>query len=98
MKHRSSPTSLAVWLILFFGGALISHATPADTAFEKLARECIEDLLRSRPERATELGDHRFDDKLTDYSPAALKARAESLQRQIAALAAIDASGLTGAN
>src|SRR5882757_2210142 len=98
MKKYSARTRRGTLLVLFFLGVLISHATPADTAFEKLARECIEDLLRSRPERATELGDHRFDDQLTDYSPAALKARAESLQRQIAALAAIDASGLTGAN
>lgn len=78
--------------------AATAFATPADTAFEKLAGECIEDLLQARPETATQLGDHRFDDRLTDYSPAALAARETSLRKQLAALEQIDAAALTGPN
>lgn len=74
------------------------HAAAADTEFEALAKDCIENLLRSQPEGATQLGDHRYDDRLTDYSPAATEARVAMLQRQLAALERVDASALTGAN
>ncbi len=73
-------------------------ATAADAAFEKLASECIEDLLRSRPEMATQLGDHRFDDRLTDYSAAARAERERALRAQLAALERIEVGELTGAN
>lgn len=73
-------------------------ASAADTAFEQLAGECIEDLLQSRPEVATQLGDHRFDDRLTDYGAAAIATRVESLRRQQSALEKIDPAALTGAN
>ena len=43
-------------------------ATPDDDRFQKLAGEYIEQYLQTYPEQATELGDHRFDDRLTDYS------------------------------
>ena len=44
-------------------------ATPDDDRFQKLANDYIEQTLQTHPEQATELGDHRFDDRLTDYSP-----------------------------
>jgi uncharacterized protein (DUF885 family) len=97
LSHSSLRLGVCVALLLV-GAALARAASAADAAFEKLARECIDDLLRARPEQATQLGDHRFDDRLTDYSPAALAARTEALRRQIAALGRIDAAGLTGAN
>lgn len=73
-------------------------ASAADAAFEKLAGECIESLLVDTPERATTLGDHRFDGRLSDYSPAAISTRVETLRRQLVALAKIDATALTGPN
>ena len=73
-------------------------ATAADAAFEKLAAESIDDLLRSRPEMATQLGDHRFDDRLTDFGAAALAERERSLRAQLAALERIDVEQLTGPN
>ena len=48
-------------------------ATVADASFERLAQAFIEDYLRLNPEAATQLGDHRFDGFLSDYSPAALQ-------------------------
>jgi len=45
------------------------RATPEDEEFQKLARDYIEQELQANPEQATELGDHRFDSRLTDYSP-----------------------------
>src|SRR6266700_5374906 len=73
-------------------------ATPQDNAFPKIAHDYIEQYLRANPEDATELGDHRFDGQLTDYSPAA---RAKELKTQKEfrdKLSAIDGSQLTGAN
>ena len=46
----------------------IAHATPDDDRFQKLAHDYIEQHLQTHPEEATGLGDHRFDDRLTDYS------------------------------
>ena len=47
-----------------------SPSPTADEKFQRLASAYIEEELASNPERATELGDHRFDDILTDYSHA----------------------------
>src|SRR3712207_2874068 len=73
-------------------------ATPADDEFQKLAGDYIESRLRAHPESATELGDHRYDDKLTDWSA---EARAKELAEQKAVLAklnAFDASKLSVTN
>ena len=43
-------------------------AASEDEKFQQLAAAYIEEELASNPEMATELGDHRFDDTLTDYS------------------------------
>src|SRR3977135_1328297 len=45
-----------------------ANATPDDDRFQKLATDYIEQYLQTHPEEATGLGDHRFDDRLTDYS------------------------------
>src|SRR5438034_8322081 len=77
---------------------LNAPATPQDDAFQKIARDYIEQYLQSNPEDATELGDHRFDSQLTDYSP---HARAKDLATQKESrdkLNAIDGSQLTGPN
>src|SRR5437867_1384989 len=77
---------------------LSAAATTQDDEFQKIAHDYIEQYLRSNPEDATELGDHRFDGELTDYSP---EARAKDLATQKEfrdRLNAIDGSQLTGAN
>jgi uncharacterized protein (DUF885 family) len=53
-----------------------AQANERDEAFEKIAKEYVEGLLSAQPETATALGDHRFDQQLTDYS-------IESRQRQL---------------
>ncbi|PYJ70175.1 MAG: DUF885 domain-containing protein [Verrucomicrobia bacterium] len=73
-------------------------ANSQDDAFQKIAHDYIEQYLQANPEEATELGDHRFDGQLTDYSP---EARAKDLATQKEfrdKLNAIDGSQLTGAN
>lgn len=87
------------------GGALVLaasvselRATSADDVFEQLAHAAIEELLITSPETATTLGDHRYDDRLSDHSPAAREAAEKSLRDRLAALAKIDGAALTGAN
>jgi uncharacterized protein (DUF885 family) len=45
-----------------------SSSSLPDEKFQQLAAAYIEAELASNPEQATELGDHRFDDVLTDYA------------------------------
>src|SRR6476659_11325350 len=75
-----------------------TFVTSQDDAFQKVAHDYVEQYLQSNPEQATELGDHRFDGKLTDYSS---EARAKDLATQKEfrdKLNAFDGSQLTGAN
>src|SRR5216110_941985 len=75
-----------------------AFATSQDDAFQKIAHEYIEQYLRTNPEDATELGDHRFDGQLTDYSPEA-RAKELATQKEFRdKLSALDGSQLTGAN
>ncbi|MDQ6625460.1 MAG: DUF885 domain-containing protein, partial [Verrucomicrobiota bacterium] len=76
-----------------------AHASSQDEQFQKVAKEYIEGLLQTHPEYATELGDHRFDDRLTDYSDAALGkelTRAKKYRQQLEAFN--DLSKLNDAN
>src|SRR5437867_2747628 len=69
-----------------------------DDAFQKIAHDYIEQYLKANPEDATELGDHRFDGQLTDYSSDA-QAKDLATQKEFRdKLNAIEGSQLTGAN
>src|SRR5881392_3803787 len=75
-----------------------TFATSQDDSFQKVAHDYVEQYLQANPEQATELGDHRFDSELTDYTA---EARAKDLATQKEfrdKLNAIDGSQLTGAN
>src|SRR5882724_10666578 len=77
---------------------LSTFATSQDDVFQKIAHDYVEQYLQANPEQATELGDHRFDGELTDYSA---QARAKDLATQKEfrdKLNAIDGTQLTGAN
>jgi uncharacterized protein (DUF885 family) len=90
--------------VLITAGLLLSlsmlnaAATTQDDAFQKIAHDYIEQYLQANPEDATELGDHRFDGQLTDYSSDA-QAKDLATQKEFRdKLNAIDGSQLTGAN
>src|SRR2546422_8021982 len=75
-----------------------ASATPHDDKFQKIAHDYIEQYLQANPEEATELGDHRFDGRLTDYSPE-VRAKKLATQKEFREkLNAIDGSKVTGAN
>ena len=70
-----------------------------DDQFQKIAHDYIEGFLSAQPEYATELGDHRFDDRLSDYSPESrsrLLAHARQFREELKKFE--DISQLTGAN
>src|SRR6266487_4462617 len=77
---------------------LNAFAVTQDDSFQKIAHDYIDEYLRANPEDATELGDHRFDGQLTDYSPEA-RAKDLAAQKEVRdKLNAIDGSQLAGAN
>src|SRR6266487_2639375 len=77
---------------------LNAAATSQDDAFQKIAHDYVEQYLRANPEQATDLGDHRFDGQLTDYSSDA-RAKDLATQKEFRdKLNAIDGSQLMGAN
>src|ERR1700730_9429693 len=90
--------------VLITAGLLLSlsmlnaAATTQDDEFQKIAHDYIEQYLQANPEDATELGDHRFDGQLTDYSSDA-QAKDLATQKEFRdKLNAIDGSQLTGAD
>src|SRR6266403_2066166 len=77
---------------------LNTFATSQDDAFQKVAHDYVEHYLQANPEQATELGDHRFDGELTDYSAQA-QAKDLATQKEFRdKLNAINGTQLTGAN
>ena len=60
-----------------------------------LADEYWQGNLEAGPEGATLLGDHRFDDRLSDNSPQGIAREEERLRALLERLAAIDPAGLT---
>src|SRR5260370_18314747 len=78
---------------------LAANVNPKDDEFQKIAKDYIENYLSSHPEFATELGDHRFDGILSDYSPET-RARMLATAKQVreALKKFDDYKQLTGAN
>ncbi|MDQ4121247.1 MAG: DUF885 domain-containing protein [Acidobacteriota bacterium] len=86
--------------VIFVSPITMANATTqtADQQFEKLAREYIEKLLENSPEWATILGDHRFDNRLSDYSLTGVQKRRTFNEEFLNKLKAIDFNKLGKAN
>jgi uncharacterized protein (DUF885 family) len=63
--------------------------------FTDLARRTLDELLERHPEAATTLGDHRFDDRLTDLSPDALDDEEHWATKRLAELDALQLDALS---
>jgi uncharacterized protein (DUF885 family) len=90
---------IALLIALALSQPIVASPSPEDDRFQKLAKDYIEGLLQANPEYATSLGDHRFDDKLTDYSDDAVTkelARAKEARQQLEQFS--DLTKLTGPN
>ena len=69
-----------------------------DQAFNSLAHDYLEDLYRREPTRATDLGIHKYDDRLEDYSRPAVTDAARSARQFRDQVSAIDPSALSPGN
>ena len=67
----------------------------ADREFARLAGEYLDDRAQRHPELATSLGDHRFDDRLGDPSPAARADERRFLDGWAARLDTLDLGALS---
>ncbi|HEY6495729.1 MAG TPA: DUF885 domain-containing protein [Trebonia sp.] len=69
-------------------------AARATDEFRRLAGDYLDDLASRHPDTATELGDHRFDDRLPDHGEAALDDERRRLDQFAARLTAVDHAAL----
>ena len=58
--------------------------------FRALAERIVDDLLEADPEEATDLGDHRFDDRLADRGASAVDEHLRRLDDHLTELDAVD--------
>jgi len=70
----------------------------ADQQFEALAKRFLHEAQALSPIGATSLGDHRFDDRLDDVSPAGWQARVTFAETYLAALRPFELASLSRAN
>lgn len=70
----------------------------ADVMFEHVASRYMDEWLALNPVMATELGDHRHDDRLDDIGPTARGERAKLAHELLDALTSIDARSLSRAH
>jgi uncharacterized protein (DUF885 family) len=69
-----------------------------DQQFETLAQNYLSESPEFAPVDATALGDHRFDDRVDDVSPAGWQVRVTFIDRYLAGLGAIDRAALSRPN
>ncbi|MDH3198959.1 MAG: DUF885 domain-containing protein, partial [Candidatus Krumholzibacteria bacterium] len=81
---------------------VVAPAGPArasdDDSFVALANGCTDKLLELDPEWATQLGEHRYDGRLTDRSRKAIARRVAFNRETLSALRAIPRDQLGAAN
>jgi uncharacterized protein (DUF885 family) len=73
-------------------------AQTADSSFAALTRAIIDDFMRRHPSSATDLGVHRYDDRIEDVSQPAVQAESKALADFRAQLVAVDTSALSATN
>ncbi len=64
-------------------------------SLDKIFHDYWEDQLKHSPEMASTIGDHRYDDQLSDYSPQAYDQALARGEQFIERLGAIDTTGMT---
>ena len=70
----------------------------ADAQFAALADKTLQQWMALSPVAATQIGEHRYDNRIDDVSAAGIKAGAEQTQALLDALNAIDAASLSREN
>ncbi len=89
---------VTVGLLLFQNVVAFSNKDTADGQFEKLANQYVVELLAMNPERATGLGEHKYDNRLDDYSLAGVKVNRAFTQKYLDDLNVISFDKLSKVN
>lgn len=101
MRRDTMKAILSFFLVTTFLSTSVSIRAVnkmTDQKFAALAQTYIEELLKSQPELATSLGDHRYDHLLNDYSLAGVKAERAFNEKYLRELRAIPLSELSPVN
>ena len=88
---------VALWAAVGAPAALAASEAP-DADFEAVAQGYIAKLLELEPERATRLGDHRYDDRLNDRTQEGVKRSRDLAADTLQRLAAIPLERLSPVN
>ena len=72
----------------------VSRHSEVTGHFRRVAEQVLDAVLEASPETATDLGDHRFDDRLSDLSPDGVVARVVMLSEARDALDDVDDTAL----
>ncbi len=94
-------TKIFTFFIIFtflFQTTMANVKEAADTKFEKIANQYISEFIKMNPERATTLGDHRYDGQLDDYSLAGIKKERALTEKYLKQLNKIDFAKLSKVN
>jgi uncharacterized protein (DUF885 family) len=66
---------IAACLVVLVGPRAFAASGGGDVEFRRMVARFIDSEMRLFPERATDDGDHRFDDRLSDLSPSGMRAK-----------------------
>lgn len=92
---RFAPRLVAAAALLLPG---LLPASPTDDKFQATAKAFLEQYLAYSPVEATQLGDHRFDGQMPDFTPGARAQRVAYFQKLLKELDALDAKDLQAEN
>jgi uncharacterized protein (DUF885 family) len=96
MKMHRLPTFVILAAVLGMVGC--SSGPSVDDAFVAVANNYLDRMLELNPEWATNLGDHRFDDRISDLSETGFQTRVDFNSAYLDTLKGIDPVKLTLAN
>ncbi len=91
-------SSLLLVFSLTLGALAHNTRETDDQRFETLARDYIQKYLEMNPEQASDLGDHRFDSRLDDHTPAQIERRRKFDQEYLKAMSQISPANLSKVN
>ena len=97
-KTTMRKPALPLLLVLFLALPLATTAMAQDQAFDKLARDFMNEFPALDPVGATALGDHRFDSRLNEVSPEARAEKREFYRDYLKRLDKIDPAQLSRPN
>src|SRR3954468_11015665 len=95
---RTTLLVVSLCISLFVPGIALggrSKDKSTDNRFEELATKYLAELLAMNPEMATQLGEHRYDARLGDYSLAGVERQRAFNRRYMKALGAIPVNRLS---